>query len=944
MQKLIFIVVLFLLITTGKAAAQTYSGHVADKSDGQPLSGVIVTALDGRGKIIKYTTTNKAGDFAMSIQNPVKLEFSMMSYKKVSVKASAGKLIILMSMESTNLKEVYVKAPKLTLRGDTLAYNVASYAEAQDKNIGDVIKKMPGIEIKKDGEIYYNGEPINKFYIDGNDMVSDRYGLATNNIKPEDVQKVEVLEHHQPIKSLKNKVFSDKAAINLKLKESAKARWAGNQSGAGGYANSSYTEASKADKVDNRSILYNGNAFLMRMGEKNQTMISAKTDNTGKDFSSDLESFTIEDYEAADSKDYKAETWFSAGTTAAPLDSRRTRFNRSALMSFDNSKKLSDDYTFNVHLDYYYDRLTSLYTGNTKYYLKDSSINDNTFETAKAYTHKEDIKMHLKANTDKFYMYEGLKAGLAWQDAKTYTAGTYPNRQNAWTPLNSFQNNLKYIKNADNSKTFTIASVIKYITQNQNLQVNRDISAIASATALSAAISTTTSTSSSSSSAAAADSLLQHQTINTKALYTNNNIAFSGNVGAFVYDFSCGAEALWKSLKTNLSGVKNTSLIMVNNLTTGYLGCYVKPSLTYKTSSIRIEFQVPTGYYYSFIRQADKKLERENAKWRNLENKNSGMITYKPEIYFTWYLTGKFMLSASASIGKDAADVDNIYVGGIMSGYRNISCGINDFAQSKSESISVSINYKDPLNGLFFNAGAARTWNKNPYLSSQQFDNEYIISSYYKESHNTTADFLYGGITKNIDALGGPIKLDASYTRFNYNLMQSIAASSSGVQGISTAANKIKYISSTLSISPHLTFHFSSWLNTEYTLNYQHSTLKFADRKATSHNSYSQKLDLNFVVGKHVTFQLVTEHYHTELGGANSTINSSEKGKRTKDMLLQDFMLQWKVNKSLSINLYAYNLFNKKEYAYTVFSGSTSISSSYRIRPRNVMAGFLWSF
>src|SRR5574344_793388 len=796
----IFLVVLFLFITTRKAAAQTYSGHVADKADGQPLSGVIVTALDGRGKIIKYTTTNKAGDFAMSIQNPVKLEFAMMSYKKVSVKASAGKLIILMSMESTNLKEVYVKAPKLTLRGDTLAYNVASYAEAQDKNIGDVIKKMPGIEIKKDGEIYYNGEPINKFYIDGNDMVSDRYGLATNNIKPEDVQKVEVLEHHQPIKSLKNKVFSDKAAINLKLKESAKARWTGNLSGAGGIGGVG------------GSALWNVDLFLMRMGKKNQTMFSAKTDNTGKDFSSDLESFTIEDYEVADSKNYKAETWFSAGTTAAPLDSRRTRFNRSALVSFDNSKKLSEDYTFNVHLDYYYDRLTSLYTGNTKYYLKDSSITDNTFEAAKAYTHRADLKMHLKANTEKFYMYEGLKAGLAWQDAKTYTSGSYPNMHNAWTPLNSFQNNLKYIKNTDGGKTFAIASLIKYITQNQNLEVNRDTSARSSAKIKS----TTTTTSSSSS---AADSLLQHQSINEKALYTNNNIAFSGNIGAFVYDFSCGAEALWKSLKTNLSGIKDTSLIMVNNLTTGYLGGYVKPSLTYKTSSIRIEFQIPTGYYYAFIHQPDKKLERENAKWRNYEGKNSGRITYKPEIYCTWYITGKFMLSASASIGKDAADVDNIYTGGIMSGYRNISCGINDFAQSKSKSISVSVNYKDPLNGLFFNAGAARTWNKNPYISSQQFDNEYIISSYYKENHNTKADFLYGGITKNIDALGGPIKLDASYTRFNYNLMQSIATSSSANQGSSTAANKIKYVSSTLSISPHLTFHFSSWINTEYTLN-----------------------------------------------------------------------------------------------------------------------------
>ena len=44
---------MFILVTSGKAVAQTYSGHVADKADGQPIPGVIVTALDGNGKIIK---------------------------------------------------------------------------------------------------------------------------------------------------------------------------------------------------------------------------------------------------------------------------------------------------------------------------------------------------------------------------------------------------------------------------------------------------------------------------------------------------------------------------------------------------------------------------------------------------------------------------------------------------------------------------------------------------------------------------------------------------------------------------------------------------------------------------------------------------------------------------------------------------------------------------
>ena len=875
-----------MLVTPGKAVAQTYNGHVADKADGQPISGVIVTALDGNGKIIKYTTTSKNGDFNLTISKAEKLEFSMMGYKKVSVKATTGKLIILMNIESTNLKEVYVKAPKLTLRGDTLIYNVASYAEAQDKNIGDVLKKMPGIGIKKTGEIYYNGEPINKFYIDGNDMISDRYGLATNNLKPEDVQKVEVLEHHQPIKSLQNKVFSDRAAINLKLKESVKTKWTGNLSGAGGDA------------------LWNGNIFLMRIGGKNQMMFSAKTDNTGRDFSSDLETFTTEDYEINGSKDYNATVYFSVGTTAAPLESRRTRFNHSALASIDNSKKINENYTFNTHIDYYYDRLTSLYTGNTKYFFKDSSITDNNFEAAKEYMHKADVKLNLKANTAKFYMYEGLKAGLVWQTATNYMTGSYPNRQNAWTPLDNFQNNLKYIRNAGDSKTITIASMVKYMTQNQNLEVNRD-------------------TIFTNSSPAASDTIMQRQTINAKVLYTNNTIGFGGKIGEVDYDLSCGAEALRKSLKTELSGTKDTTLQTLNNLTIGYVGGYARPTFTYKNSSIKIELGVPAGIYYTYIHQLNKRFR----------NKNTGTLTYKPNINFKWYVTGKLTFTVSGSIEQDAVNVDNLYTGGIMSSYRDISYGTNDFAQSKAKQISAHINYKNPMDGLFFDFGASESWNTNPYISSQYFEGEYIINSYKMSSHSTTGNYLFGSITKNIDMLGGPIKLDMSYSRFNYDLIQSISSS----KATKNTEEKVKYISNTLSVNPHCTFHFSTWLNTEYSLNYQHSTLKFADQKTTSHNSYDQRLDLNFVAGKKVTFQIVTEHYHTELG-----IVSADK-KRTKDVLMQDFLLQWKINNSLNINLFTYNLFNKKEYAYTVFSGSSSVSSSYRIRPRNILLGFQWN-
>jgi len=65
-------------------------------------------------------------------------------------------------------------------------------------------------------------------------MLDGRYGQATNNIAPQDVASVEVMENHQPIKALKDIVFSDRAAINLRLKPHAKARWTGTLRGGAG--------------------------------------------------------------------------------------------------------------------------------------------------------------------------------------------------------------------------------------------------------------------------------------------------------------------------------------------------------------------------------------------------------------------------------------------------------------------------------------------------------------------------------------------------------------------------------------------------------------------------------------------------------------------------------------------------------------------------------------
>ena len=123
------------------------------------------------------------------------------------------------------LRDVIVQAPDIYARGDTLVFNVEQYATARDNAIIDIIRRLPGIKVEDDGTIKYQGKPISKFYLDGNDFLDGQYGLATENISHKDVKSVEVMEKHQPIKALEGIEFPEQAGINLTLREDARSRW-----------------------------------------------------------------------------------------------------------------------------------------------------------------------------------------------------------------------------------------------------------------------------------------------------------------------------------------------------------------------------------------------------------------------------------------------------------------------------------------------------------------------------------------------------------------------------------------------------------------------------------------------------------------------------------------------------------------------------------------------
>ncbi len=177
--------VLLGLLPASAADPGELRGKVVDSDTDEPVVGCIVKAKGA------FTSTNsEAGADSVS--------FRFIGYESRSLPIAADFSSVRMRPKVTQLNDVIVEAPDIYAKGDTLVFNVAKYANAKDNAIIDVIKRLPGIKVEEDGTIKYQGKPINKFYIDGNDFIGGQYGLATNNISHKDVASVEVMENHQP--------------------------------------------------------------------------------------------------------------------------------------------------------------------------------------------------------------------------------------------------------------------------------------------------------------------------------------------------------------------------------------------------------------------------------------------------------------------------------------------------------------------------------------------------------------------------------------------------------------------------------------------------------------------------------------------------------------------------------------------------------------------------
>jgi hypothetical protein len=133
-------------------------------------------------------------------------------------------------LKTNLLKEVMIKGmvSAIRIKGDTTEYNAGAYQLSPNAKVEDLLKRLPGIRIDKDGKISAQGQTINKVLVDGEEFFGDDPTLVTRNLRADMVDKVQLFDKKSDLATLTgmNDGKTDKT-LNIKLKEDKKTGYFG---------------------------------------------------------------------------------------------------------------------------------------------------------------------------------------------------------------------------------------------------------------------------------------------------------------------------------------------------------------------------------------------------------------------------------------------------------------------------------------------------------------------------------------------------------------------------------------------------------------------------------------------------------------------------------------------------------------------------------------------
>ena len=884
-MKLRLFVLYSLFFISFLASAQVrVTGRITDLQQ-KPVGDVIVKLMIGN-RTLAFTSTNAKGEYVLKLKeapkNEVMLLFNHISYERESeslvLKEKETKMDKMLTPKSITLKEVMVKSNPLRQLGDTLTHRLASFLGKGDVTLEDGLKRLPGVDVAKNGAISYMGKPISQFNIEGLDLLGGKYNLATKNIPADYVTDVEIVRNHHSRKVEKD-VPSNEVSMNIKLSKKAKFKPFGQEEIGIGEAPHSAPEGATIDSQqgnvspsgDDRGAL---RALIgltgMMFTDQFQTICSLKGGNYKNFARADMF-----DHFGGNAINTPATSLFGGFDGGAPPQGEYL-YQRNGMVTLNAIHKLDSVTTVKVNADYSYHRATHDISQSSTYLAGDGSyvtVNETTSPLSK--THLPKLSLNYLKNADNVYLSdEFFLKGMFEQNEGNIVANGLPIGQHRSSTSFEIDNSFYWAdKTAKGTHRYFSSPISFKRTPTLRLTFSP-------------------------SSSPKGEGVVMLQTAQSSTLTMNIHSSFTIPIGkTFRLQLPVALNAMYDDLETiySLPSQGGAGGGSVNDIHGWALNPTLNPGFDIHSRNRRFYLSAGLGaalkgLYYNRM--------------------NYTKLVLNPSVGINYTFSANSKWSFSSGYSTQIGDMMTLLTEPMQVNYRTVRTSSGIIGESNTWHTSSDWKWQLPLQYFTLSIGASHSEDKRNTLNSQHIDGIDISSSaLLRDTRSRTTSFTFAS-TKNFPSLLTKLGVDANY--------------SFGDSEQAVNADIIKVRSNNYNVHGNSTISPITWLELRYDIRYGWAQSRYADSKnITTSLTHSGAihvfpiavLDLSFNYD-HVRRQITSDQY--------------------KHMSLFNASAQYKF-KRLVLRLELDNLLNQRHYTYTIFDGINTYTYDYTLCGRTVM-------
>lgn len=647
----------------------------------------------------------------------------------------------------------------------------------------------------------------------------------------------------------------------------------------------------------------------MRIAGKNQSLNTFTTNNTGADLLGMSKSFALDERNDQLYSQTVFPDYIALSPAGVPnMDGARTRFNKSLLFNSSNLWNLGKDYSLKGEVAYLYQKTESANLSGTEYFFETGNrVDDEQIAAVQTYQGAQ-VGIDLTSNTETYYLKNSLKADARWGDTRSnlqWSSRQYQNRpggepeleslsgsriyQKGRLPELNLSNELQWVKNRRNT-TLTLFSGNKFHLAPQSLEVLS-----ASEDGPEQVVST-------------------FEKVHTRTLLTDESLTFATAVRKWSLSAVGGFAALFRNMQRG-------DVQLDNRL--GRLDGYLRLKAVYESERFRTVLELPGGYSGFYFREKATgqvvDLPGNGSYQAGRSVRDGGQWFWSPGISFRWKINPRLWMNLRGTLRRTPLSTDWFFSGNLLNNYKNIQQGAVYDAADEYGNIYLGINYKDPLSLFFASLSALCNLNRNSTLNDLIFTDTYLLNTLILQQNEFKGWNFRGEVSKGLDFLKGKVSLEGSYSLFDMQTMRN---------GILSP-----YQSRALSLKGYLNSEFAQWGNLDYDLLYGRNGVVLENGTVSSTDFVKQQLSLNFIPMKWLLLKMKGEHYYTQLSSNLS-----------KHLFWLDAGVTFRVSENVELGLSATNLLNTKSYTYVIYTGLSSVSRQYTLRPLNILGSLSVKF